>query len=56
MFTNDNIILGSQGLTNKYNFYTVDRQDTATGNFKRLNQAYFMMNISLDQQINQYIN
>ena len=54
VYTNDNIVLGSQGFTNNYNFYSIDRAETVIGNFKREGQNYFIMYISLDQQINQY--
>ena len=54
VFTNDNIVFGSQGFTNSYNFYTIDRVETLMANFNRQGQSYFIMYISLDQQINQY--
>ena len=52
--TNDNIFLGSQGPTNKYNFYTIDMQLSTLGNFKLESKSYFTLYISLSQQVDQY--
>ena len=54
MNTNDNIFVGSQGPTNKYNFYTIDRQLNTLGNFKLEGENYFKLFITLSQQVDQY--
>ena len=54
MSTNDNIFVGSQGPTNKYSFYTIDRQFNALGNFKLEGESYFRLFITLNQQVDQY--
>ena len=54
MNTNDNIFLGSQGSTNKYNFYTIDRQLNTLGNFKLEGENYIRLFITLNQQVDQY--
>ena len=54
VYADDNLMLGSQGTTNKYTFYSIDRGFNAPGNFKRENQSYFRLFISIDQQTDQY--
>ena len=54
MNTNDNIFIGSQGPTNKYNFYSIDRELNTLANFKLEGENYFRLFISLSQQVDQY--
>ena len=54
MNTNDNIFVDSQGSTNKYNFYPIDRQLNMHGDFKIEGEDYIRLFISLSQQVDQY--
>ena len=47
--TNDNIFLGSQGSTNKYSFYSIDREINTLGNFQLEDENYIKLFISLSQ-------
>ena len=50
---NDNLFLGSQGASNKINFYSIEKKCTNFGKANDLT-GYLNIFINLDQQINQY--
>ena len=54
IFLNDDIVLGGQGTTKEYSYYSLDRFSTLMANFKQQNNNYFQIYITLDRQANQY--
>ena len=50
---NDNFFLGSQGLSNEVNFYSIDRKRVSYSSID-FNNAYLQAYITLDPQVDQY--
>ena len=50
---NDDVFLGSQGLTNEVNFYSIERKRVSYSSID-FNNAYLQVFITLDPQVDQY--